>query len=157
MDDQRTDREGGTSVMQIPRFRIRTLLITFAVVSFWLGTFGLPDQSRTGDQLRLVMIMAVCITSGFAAIYFRAKRRAFWAAFFVTLLLFHVQFQFRSQFLPNVYWIADSWAEQLNQGHANDSIATVTKSSLGIGLLLGLSATVGLIVAGIYDCSRAQK
>jgi hypothetical protein len=144
--------------MQIPRFRIRTLMIAFAVVSFWLATFGLPDQSRTGEQLRLSMIMAVCIASGFAAIYFRAKRRAFWVAFFVTLLLLYGQFQFRSQFLPSVYWIAASWAEQLNQGRSkNDSVTLITKDSIWIALLLGFSAIVGFIVAEIYDRSPSKK
>src|SRR5688572_22970097 len=104
------------------------------------------------------MIMAVCITSGFAAIYFRAKRRAFWVAFFVTLLLLYGQFQFRSQFLPSVYWIAASWAEQLNQGRSkNDSVTIITKDSMWIALLLALSAIVGFIVAEIYDRSRTQK
>jgi hypothetical protein len=134
------------------------LLIGFAVVSFWLATFGLPDQSRTGEQLRLSVIVAVCITSGFAAIYFRARRRAFWAAFFVTLLLLYGQFQFRSQFLPSVYWIAASWAEQLNQGRSkNDIVTIIARDSLWIALLLGPSAIIGFVVAEIYDRSRSQK
>src|SRR5262245_61734367 len=123
--------------MALPRFSIRVLLIIFAAISFWLATFGLRDQSRTGEQLRLTMIMMVCITSGFAAVYFRAKRKAFWAGFSLTLLLLYAQFQLRSQLLPSVYWIAASWAEQLNQGHSrDDSAVIITRDSLWIGLLL---------------------
>jgi hypothetical protein len=137
--------------MRVPRFRISSLLAIVALIGFWLATFSMPDQPRTGEQFRLAIPFVACIASGFAAIYFRGGSRAFWAAFFVTLTLLYGQLQFRSPIIPSVLYIASSW------GGGTDGIARLVTYSLWILLLFGISALVGVVVVGIYNRSLSEE
>jgi hypothetical protein len=143
--------------MLIPRFRISNLLAVVAVISFWLATFSMPDQSRTGEQFRLAIPFMACITSGFAAIYFRGRSRAFWVAFCVTLTLLDSQLHFRIQVIPSVFYIAASWGEGIT-GNSRDYWTTqLLTCSLQILLLFGFSILAGAMVAGIYDRNRPKN
>jgi hypothetical protein len=79
MDDQRTNRESGRSL--IPRFSIAALLIASAVVAVWFSTFYRYTGS---DDVRATIWLAIVIVPGAAAAYSEGARRAFWGGFFAT-------------------------------------------------------------------------
>jgi hypothetical protein len=66
------------------RFGTKSLLVAYAIIGLWLSTvFNYP-----GSLGVYTLLAATCfVSSGFAAIYYRGRRRAFWASFFVVFLL----------------------------------------------------------------------
>jgi hypothetical protein len=68
----------------MPRFGTKTLLIVTAVVALWLSTLS---GYAAGNDVRRSILLLVLVLSGFAAVYGRGKRRAFWSGFFVVMLL----------------------------------------------------------------------
>ena len=68
----------------MPRFGIKTLLVGTAVFALWLSTLS---GYAAGNDVRRSILLLVLVASGFAAIYGRGKRRAFWSGFFAVMLL----------------------------------------------------------------------
>jgi hypothetical protein len=134
----------------MPRFTIKRLLAVIAGVAVWLATFKMPDPTNRGirPQLQLIIPLAILISSGFAAVYFRGKRQAFWAGFFIGMLLVFGRF-FKS---PDLSLIAESWAGGIIplEGDAFEML----KASLCLLLILSFSTAIGAIAAVIYDHSH---
>jgi hypothetical protein len=68
----------------MPRFGTKSLLIAFAVAAVWLSTFS---GCWAAQDVRRSILLLILIASGFLAIYGRGRRRAFWSAFAVVMLL----------------------------------------------------------------------
>ena len=68
----------------MPRFGIKTLLVGTAVFALWLSTLS---GYAAGNDVRRSILLLVLVASGFAAVYGRGKRRAFWSGFFAVMLL----------------------------------------------------------------------
>jgi hypothetical protein len=141
----------------MPRFGIKRLMVILAAFALWLATFRVPEGANrgVGTEIRVGILLAVLISAGFATLYFRGKRQAFWAGFSVSLLLLYGQFY--SECIPNLLKVAHSWSYELRAFHASDRMAELLGYSLWAGLLLSFSAVVGLIVAAIYDQSQSRK
>ena len=69
----------------LPRFGIKSLLIAVAFMAFWLSTIS---GYGTAADVQKSILLIILLASGFAAIYSKGRRRAFWVGFFcVTLIL----------------------------------------------------------------------
>jgi hypothetical protein len=165
MDDQRIDCASGGGVMQIPRFGLKKLLIVVGVVALWLATFQLPEPPKqnpasveygariVGIHLRWGMMFMVLTAAGFTAIYFRGKRQAFWAGFFVAMFSLHVKFM-----SPDFSMVARSWTAGLLLAlHKSTDPVNMLTGSVWAVLQLSYSAVAGLIASVIYDQSKSRK
>jgi hypothetical protein len=141
--------------MQLPRFGIKWLLIIVAVLGLWLATFRMPDPTNRGIgiHLRLTIMLAILLSAGFAAIYYRGERQAFWCGFSISMLLLVGGF---FSFVPDLSLIARSWSGGLLQKTGGDAF-DMLQSSMWACLLLSFSSIVGLSAAIIYNQSRTRK
>jgi hypothetical protein len=155
MDDQRTNRKSGGGTMQLPRVGIRSLLIVVAVLGLWLATFKMPDPTNRGIgiPLRLTIMLAILLSAGFAAIYHRGERQAFWCGFSSAMLLLLGRF---FNFVPDVSLIARSWSGGLLRETDGDAFEML-QSSMWAFLIVSFSLIVGLIAAIIYAQSQTRK
>jgi hypothetical protein len=138
----------------MPRFPIKRLMAFVAAVAFWFATFKMPDPTNRGigPQLQLIMPLMILVSAGFAAIYFRGKRQAFWAGFFVGMLLVFGRL-FRS---PDLLLIAESWAGGIVSETQRDAFDLV-KATFWLLLMLLFSAVQGLIASVVYEQSRTDN
>src|SRR6476620_10878070 len=106
-------------MMRLPRFGIKRCLIVIGAIACWLATFRMPDPTNrgVGPPLRSSILLAILISAGFAAIYFRGKRQAFWAGFFVAMVLHYGQFFKAPDFTP----VANSWSGGLLKSTDGDA------------------------------------
>jgi hypothetical protein len=132
-------------------------MVILAAVALWLATFRVPEREYrgVGTEIRLGILLAVLISAGFAAIYFRGNRQAFWAGFSVSLLLLYGQFY--KACIPDLLKVAHSWSFALRPIIERDRVSEMLSYSIWGVLLLSLSAVVGVIVAAIYDQSQSRK
>jgi phosphoglycerol transferase MdoB-like AlkP superfamily enzyme len=139
----------------MPRFGTKSLLIGFALVALWLSTlYGGPASRDIRDSILLFVLVA----SAFAAIYFRGRTRAFWAAFLVVLLLTDASTALRRwlpRSLPDISWhenYSGRWANQLSNDPERQSIlAEGIFSTIQAAWRFALAAAAGLIAITIYD------
>jgi len=68
----------------MPSFGIKALLFAFSLVALWLSTFS---GYAAGGDVRASVLLMVFVAAGYAAVYSGGKRRAFWAGFFVVMLV----------------------------------------------------------------------
>jgi hypothetical protein len=87
----------------MPRFGTKTLLFAFILVALWFSTFS---GYAAGHDVRASVLLVVFLAAGFAAIYGRGRLRAFWAGFFVVMLLCGGNFWQgpANKYVPNFSW-----------------------------------------------------
>ncbi|HEY2827364.1 MAG TPA: hypothetical protein VGJ04_07160 [Pirellulales bacterium] len=131
---------------------MKQLLVVVGVVALWLATFNVPDGTgEAGIIIRLGILLMVVISAGFSAIYFRGKRQAFWAGFFVAMLALYFHG-------PNFSVVARSWtAPLLLTLHKSTNPVNMLTTSIWAVLQLSFSAVAGLIASLIYDQSPSRK
>jgi hypothetical protein len=85
------------------RFGTKTLLFMFILVALWCSTFS---GYRSGSDVRASVLLIILLSAGFLAVYGRGRQRAFWAGFFVVMLLMGGNlFQGPvSKYTPNFFW-----------------------------------------------------
>ena len=88
------------------RYRLRTLLILFAVVGLWLSTIAGYESAQ---DVRALIMLSVLVAAAVAAISHDGHRRAFWVGFFLTVLM--TTLAGRSSFLGTV--LALPWVLRL--------------------------------------------
>jgi hypothetical protein len=76
--------------MTSPRFGIKSLLFTVAMAALWLSTF--TGYYGAGD-VRSFIMLCILVAAGVAAINYDGRRRAFWAGFFITVLVVGINHQ----------------------------------------------------------------
>jgi hypothetical protein len=142
----------------MPRFGIRSLLIGFVLAALWLSTLYGGTASR---DIRESILLLVLVASAFAAIYFRGRTRAFWAAFLVILVFTDAPTGLRRWLpssIPDINWHDNSsgrWANQLSVDPERQSIlAEGIFSTIQVTWRFALAAAAGLIAITIYDKSR---
>lgn len=71
------------------RFGLKGLYLLIAALAAWSATFNLNggNQGEVGEEIRTGVLFVIFISSAAAAICFHGRRRIFWSAFFVTMLL----------------------------------------------------------------------
>jgi hypothetical protein len=142
--------------MPIPRFGIKSLLIGFVVVAFWLSTFA--DYSAAHD-VRSIMILAALLASAFKAAYCAGKSRAFWAGFFVFFLVCAIQPKWFV--VPNFNWLdppLSRWARAFTSNIARaekirreNELLSAIRATIWIAIIVPLSTLFGIIATRIYD------
>jgi hypothetical protein len=106
------------------RFGTKTLLIVVGVVSLWLSTF---TGYRAASEVRASILFVGTFAAGFAAIYSRGSRRAFWSGFVGTLLALWVDPSPNVRFVPSFRWydgLARQWATTVPIGPLAPNTAT---------------------------------
>jgi hypothetical protein len=75
----------------MPRFGTRTLLIVFALAAVWFATFGASSNSlasvMAAQDVRRSMLLLILIAATGMALSSTGRRRAFWLAFAIVMLL----------------------------------------------------------------------
>lgn len=137
----------------MPRFGLRALLIVSALAAFWLATFRIPVPyfEDTGHEIRKAFLLAILIASGAAAVCFTGRRRAFWAGFFVTMLILGVNQNFLGQYRPQVQWIAGRLTRSFG---LEGNLYAFVYGNMWPALILIHSAIVGFASAYIFEISR---
>ena len=140
--------------MRIPRYGIKTVLIAFTVVALWL--FTLRDFVAA-NEIRTAVLFIVALTAGIAAVCHRGQQRAFWAGFFVAMILVGGPvWPPNRPLIPNVNIAARGWTEALFQ---TTRISFITFNavfySMKAILLLAISTVAGYAAARVYDQSRS--
>jgi hypothetical protein len=141
------------------RFNLKTMLIALAVVALWLATFSWPDSDLTGpgSQIRKAMLQVILVASGVAAVCNHGRSRAFWSAFFATMLLLSVDVQ-SAYYRPDCLSIARSWSRSLSQSfNLNSDLRTKLHGGIWQGLVLGIATVAGLVAVWVYDQSRRAE
>ena len=141
----------------MPRFGIKSLLIAFVIIGVWLASFSGaadPTMSGAGSQIRKGMLIVVFVATGIAAACNQGRRRAFWSAFFATMLLLFVN-DAGGYYFPNCLTIAVTWDNYLNPIlGASDNVQPIVFWGIWHGLVLGVAAIAGFVSAWVYDQSR---
>src|SRR4051794_7378282 len=83
MDDQRNAREDGLR-RNLPRYRIQSLLFVFVLLAIWLFSARLEGAGR---DLQVAVLLTLTVAGASSAMYSAGRRRAFWTAFTVSLVL----------------------------------------------------------------------
>src|SRR3954468_22208500 len=69
---------------RMPRIGIKFVLYLFALAALWLSTFAGYAGSH---DVRKGVLLIVFMSAGYCAVLLRGRRRAFWAGFFIVMLL----------------------------------------------------------------------
>jgi hypothetical protein len=137
----------------MPRFGIKTLLITFFVSALWLSTFAGYGASA---DVRGAVMLVILLSAVFAAVYFAGPQRAFWAGFAAVMLLSCFGRAIRQYFtyLPQFGW-PDTVARTLTSNNQSNSVLNLAiYSTIREAFNLILAVIVGRIAVYIYDQSR---
>jgi hypothetical protein len=141
------------------RFGIKSVLISMAVVAVWLATFSAPDPGLQGPgvHIRKAMLLIIFVAAGMAAACNRGRSRAFWAAFFVTMLLLVVDV-LSSYYRPDCNSIARNWTNQVNRMFGLSTyLQTFVFCSIRDGFVIVIAAVAGVVAAWVYDKSRKAE
>jgi hypothetical protein len=135
----------------VPRFGTKSLLIGFIVVGLWLSTIA----NYTGSEYVFSLLGIAClVSSGCAAVHHRGRRRAFWTAFFIVMLL--LGYEGTSSYFPvfvlDPHLLAIRVAERWSR--SDQPFWTLVYRSVWLGWILFNATVVGGIVAYTYDQSR---
>jgi hypothetical protein len=136
----------------MPRFRIKSLLVLFAVVGLWLSTA--TDYPGSKD-IRAVILLLIFLTAGFAALFYRGRRQAFWIGFFATMLIMAAGLP--GEFVPRFIWIGDLWTRYTGTFDPNDPQYYHLLRTIQPLAMFVLSAINGCIAVYVFDCSRSEK
>jgi hypothetical protein len=126
------------------RFGIKSQLIAVAVIALWLSTVA----NYPGSLGVYTLLAATCfVSSGFAAIYSRGRRRAFWASFFVVFLLLSCDLTrtYFPVFSPNPQELALEIAQIFG-----DRYSTFAYRTLWLVWIVLPATLTGTVVATIY-------
>jgi hypothetical protein len=139
--------------MAMPRFGIKSLLISCAVIALWLSTFG---GYLVGADVRDSILLVAYLAALLAAICNRGRRRIFWIGFFSVLPAFAIlPNTFGSFFAPDFHWVdwllGSMGIRDFDQ--PNDYYNAVVDTCRAIWLML-MSTIVGWIGTRIYDHSQ---
>jgi hypothetical protein len=143
----------------MPRFGIKSLLISFAVVALWLSTFA--DYSAAHD-VRSIIFLTALLASAFKAAYCRGRKRAFWTGFFMFFLVCAIQPKWFV--VPNFNWLdppASRWAQAFTGnlspneriGREKELLSAI-RATIWIAIIVPLSTLFGFITARMYDQRR---
>ncbi len=143
----------------MPRFGIKFMLMLIGVVALWLSTFA---GYAAADDVRAFIMLAILVTSGIAAMSHTARRRAFWAGFFGTMLALDTK-MFFSAFHATFRWMRQfsmDWSPRLanpdwaDQGEMAKSI----NATIFLALSLAMATVIGLLSVYVYDqCRRTEE
>jgi hypothetical protein len=150
----------------MPRIGIKLLLFLFALAALWLSTFaGYPGA----NDVRKGVLLIVFMSAGYCAVLFRGRRRAFWAGFFIVMLL-HAP-NLGASFDSSAHWhwfgyVANFDVDELTNKlivYFADRTSThfgpyysAIAAPLDAAWLLTLAAIIGAVGAYIYERSRAE-
>ncbi len=146
-----TERGGS---MTIPRFGFKSLLIGVATAALSLSTF---TGYRGHGDVRSFIMLCILVASGVAAVNYDGRRRAFWAGFFITVLLVGIN----RQPAIGVQWIR----YLLNSYGLRQSLPNCNLDNRFIFLDATMQAVVSLLIATamgfigilVYEnCQRAK-
>jgi hypothetical protein len=115
----------------------------------------MPDPTNRGIEppLRLSILLAILLSAGFAATYYRGRRQAFWCGYSIAMLLLLGRF---FNFVPDLSLVARSWSGGRLRSTSGDAFEML-QSSMWALLVVSFSSVVGFIAATIYDESRTRK
>jgi hypothetical protein len=164
----------------MPRFGTKTLLIVTAIVALWLSTLS---GYAAGNDVRRSILLLVLVLSGFAAVYGRGRRRAFWSGFFVVMLLcggtdlqrplhrYLPDFAWLSAFAPHAQY--QVWSSTTTSGRlrvapatpptawgfatSNAADAPIWTIVVGTAWILVLSMLGGLIAMYVFSQNRSPS
>jgi hypothetical protein len=63
---------------------MKSMLVAFAVMALWMSTFS---GCAGASEVRKTILLGTFMAAGFAALYNRGRRRAFWAGFVAVMLV----------------------------------------------------------------------
>ena len=137
------------------RFGLKAMLIATAVLSVWLSTF--TGFSGAAD-VRAFILTAIFVTSGAAAYYCTARRRAFWLGFFGCLVVVGTRGVFQG-FGANFQWaqsLSRDWGLSLTSNNpARAQTILGINQTLIYGCIFIAATLIGLMCIYIHD--RAQR
>ena len=138
----------------MPRFGIKTLLLAVAFAAIWLSSYS----GYKGDyEVRRSMLLIVFLATGCAAVCYHGARRAFWAGFFLTMLILRCEpvRQPLVEYAPK----ASELAEVLTLFFVPDAstVQDAVYETLTWAFVFALSAIVGFVFARIYGNSQKYK
>jgi hypothetical protein len=139
--------------MRLPRFRMRTLLVFFAVVALWLSTVA---GYRSAGDVRSFVLLSIVVGSAGAAVSYDGRRRAFWLGFFITVLTVGIH----GKPLIGVHWIT----YLLNSYGLYQNLPDMTinyrfmflDASLQALLMLLLATVMGVLGMLVYEHCREK-
>lgn len=142
----------------MPRFGIKSLLIVMAMAALWLSTFA---GYTGGDDLRAVIMLAILVTSGIAAMSHTGRRRAFWAGFFGTTLALDTKLFFTA-FTATFSWMRQfsmDWGMRLANPDWQDrgQFAKSINATIFLALSLAMATVIGLLSVYVYDRCRETE
>jgi hypothetical protein len=132
------------------RFGTKSLLLGCVLAAMWLSTFS---GFAAGRDVRASVLLVVFVAVGCAAVTSRGKRRAFWAGFFVVMLLCGGEFHQRPvyRYLPNFQWLTPSIVPQKPAVVRQHNYDRAIDDTARMSWVFALSAVVGAVCARIYD------
>jgi hypothetical protein len=136
------------------RFRIRTLLILFAVVALWFSTIAGYESAY---DVQALLMLSVLVASGIAATKYEGRRRAFWVGFFLTVLTKGLVG--RSPFgLPWAERLLNEYGlyQNLPNGFLNHTF-TFLKATIHAVVLLLIATVMGFLGVIVYGGFRQTK
>jgi hypothetical protein len=139
----------------MPRFGMKSLLIVFAAVALWFSTFA---GYTGGDDVRAFIMLAILITSGVAALSSTARRRAFWAGFFGTMLAVATKLFFIA-FVATFRWMREfsmEWAVGIKEPMERGEFAKSINATIFLSLTLLMATVIGLLCVHVYDACKKQ-
>src|SRR6478672_7523163 len=139
----------------MPRIEIRLMLFLFMLVALWLSTFA---GYAGAHDVRKAVLLVVFMVAGYSAVYFTGRRRAFWAGFFIVMLIHAPNLGASFDSVPHSHWFGyvanfnvDELTNQLIPYFADRTSShfgayySAIAATLDATWLLALSAIVGAV------------
>src|SRR5262245_24308012 len=135
----------------MPRFKLSTLHIVFAVVVLWLSTL---TGYKGAEDIRAFIMLGCLISSGVAAWACSAHRRAFWLGFFGTMLAagqkgllanYGASFIWAQQISANIWWYLPIDPSRVGP------VTTGIGLTIVFALTLVIATAIGLVCVYVYD------
>jgi hypothetical protein len=135
-------------------------MIVIAIAAVWLSTFSLTDMhaSAIGQVVRAWILLGIFLASGFAAVCYREKRRAFWGGFFVAMLMEIASSILPLQIAPRLGHVTKMFVGYL-ASHIDVPrlFRPLFNESVNFLLILSFCCLAGYIAASIYVASREAQ
>lgn len=143
--------------MNLPRFRIRTILIALTITAIWLSTLS---GYRFWNEVQAFIRTAIIVTSGVAALNLTGRPRVFWTGFFGAMLFLSLKTEL-VQFSPRFAWSVQT-ARDLTEnwlGGADRRGQTVMSvhATLIYATLLVFAILIGFLSVYVYDQIRKEN
>ncbi len=132
----------------MPRFRLKTMLIVFALVALWLSTF---TGYAAGGDVRRSMVLLTLVASIFAAYCSDGSQKAFWLCFAIVIVPMGggIYYYSPEMPIPNFFWTTNLFSRP-----ATPLGSAITETIRAVGALL-LATIAGFI--GVYIYSQTRK